>query len=45
MTHTYRNTFDLFAVGGRIIFHMDKNQNISELTLIRNGEFKAKKIE
>ena len=45
MTYAHGNTFDLFSFGGRIIFHEDDNQNISGLTLIYNGETKAKKTE
>jgi L-aminopeptidase/D-esterase-like protein len=38
-------TFNVFGYGGRIIFKFDENQNITELTIIYNGENVANKIE
>ena len=45
LTAVNENTFDVFDYGIRIVFNMDENQNISELTILSNGERKAKKIE
>lgn len=45
MTYAYGNTFNLFPIGARIVFHLDDAQKVSELTLIANGELKAKKVE
>ena len=38
------HTFDIFDYGIRIVFNLDKNQRISELTIVSNGERKIKKI-
>jgi D-aminopeptidase len=45
MTPVNENTFEVFDFGARIIFNLDDNQKVSELTLLKNGERKAKKIE
>ena len=45
LTPINKNTFEVFDYGIRIVFNMDENQNISELTILANGERKAKKIE
>ena len=39
------NTFNVFDIGGRISFNLDDKQNITELTLIQNGEHIAKKVK
>ncbi|MFH4969403.1 P1 family peptidase [Gaetbulibacter sp. M240] len=45
MTPISQSTFEVYDVGGRIIFNLDENQNVSELKLVLNGERIAKKIE
>jgi hypothetical protein len=45
LTAVNENTFDVFDYGIRIVFNMDENNNISELSILSNGERKAKKIE
>ena len=45
LTAVNKHTFDVFDYGIRIVFNLDKNQRISELTLVSNGERKVKKIE
>jgi hypothetical protein len=45
MTTINKNTFDVFDYGIRLVFNLNENQNISELTLIKNGEFKIKKVK
>jgi D-aminopeptidase len=45
LTPISKNTFDIFDFGIRVIFNMDDTQNISGLSILQNGEQKAKKIE
>jgi L-aminopeptidase/D-esterase-like protein len=45
ITPINENTFDVFDFGIRLVFILDDNQNISELTILGNGERKVKKIE
>jgi len=45
LTPINENTFDAFHFGVRIVFNMDDNKNVSEITILGNGEEKAKKIE
>ncbi len=45
MTSIDKTTFNVFGIGGRIIFNFDKNQGVSELVIIKNGKFVAKKME
>jgi hypothetical protein len=40
-----KHTFDVFEIGGRIVFNLDDNKNVIDLLLIRNGEYKAKKVK
>jgi len=39
------HTFDVFDYGIRIVFNLNENQRVSELTIVNNGERKVKKIE
>jgi D-aminopeptidase len=45
LTPINENMFEIFDYGIRIVFNMDENQNVSELTILANGEIKAKKNE
>ncbi|WP_411031830.1 P1 family peptidase [Spongiimicrobium sp. 3-5] len=45
MTPIDKSTFNVFGIGGRIVFNIDENQSISELMIIKNGEFVAQKIK
>lgn len=45
LTPINENTFDAYEYGIRIVFNTDDDQNISELTILANGEEKAKKVE
>ncbi len=45
LTPMDRTTFNIFDIGGRIIFTFNENQNITELVILSNGEHPAKKIE
>ncbi len=40
-----KNEFQLVDVDAKLIFHSDENDKVISLTLIQNGEHKAKKIE
>ncbi|MGK0412650.1 MAG: D-aminopeptidase [Polaribacter sp.] len=45
ITPINRNTFNVFDIGGRIIFNLNDKQNVIELTFIKNGERVAKKVK
>jgi hypothetical protein len=45
LTAVNKNTFDVFDYGIRIVFNIEDNNNISDLTILSNGERKVKKIE
>ncbi|GAB4518940.1 MAG: hypothetical protein Tsb004_29760 [Allomuricauda sp.] len=45
MTFAKDHTFDLFAMGARIIFQLDSKQKVTGLSLISNGETKARKVK